>query len=494
MDTTGVMQLVIIIVLVGLSAFFSSAETVFTTVNRVRMKTFAEEGNSRAAAVLTVLDNYSKMLSTILIGNNIVNLTASSLTTLLATKIFGSYAVGIATGILTLTILIFGEIIPKNTAMIYSDKISLIYAKIILFLMKLFTPAVFIIDKMSAGISRLLHIDMSKKESLMTENELKTYVDVSHENGVIETEEREIIYNVFDFGDTVAKDIMIPRIDMVSVGLDMGYEEVLNVFKEYMYTRIPVYEGGKDNIIGLINIKDFILLSGSEGFHVKNILREAYYTYEYKKTADLMMEMREIAANAAFVLNEYGATVGMITLEDLLEEIVGEIRDEYDADEEELIQQMDEHSYLVEGGMKLDDINDALNTALDSEDYDSIGGLIIEHLDRLPEAEETIVIESGITLQVKEINQNRIKKVLLTLPEEPQESSYIEDMVDNEDTAAAENMVGNEDNVDNKDKMDNKDKADNKNKIDNENMVDNESMVDNGDMVAANQDTLDGGK
>lgn len=494
MDTTGVMQLVIIIVLVGLSAFFSSAETVFTTVNRVRMKTFAEEGNSRAAAVLTVLDNYSKMLSTILIGNNIVNLTASSLTTLLATKIFGSYAVGIATGILTLTILIFGEIIPKNTAMIYSDKISLIYAKIILFLMKLFTPAVFIIDKMSAGISRLLHIDMSKKESLMTENELKTYVDVSHENGVIETEEREIIYNVFDFGDTVAKDIMIPRIDMVSVGLDMGYEEVLNVFKEYMYTRIPVYEGGKDNIIGLINIKDFILLSGSEGFHVKNILREAYYTYEYKKTADLMMEMREIAANAAFVLNEYGATVGMITLEDLLEEIVGEIRDEYDADEEELIQQMDEHSYLVEGGMKLDDINDALNTALDSEDYDSIGGLIIEHLDRLPEAEETIVIESGITLQVKEINQNRIKKVLLTLPEEPQESSYIEDMVDNEDTAAAENMVGNEDNVDNKDKMDNKDKADNENKIDNENMVDNESMVDNGDMVAANQDTLDGGK
>lgn len=418
MDTTGVIQLMIIIVLVGLSAFFSSAETAFTTVNRVRMKALADEGNSRAAAALTVLDNYSKMLSTILIGNNIVNLTASSLTTILATKAFGSYAVGVATGILTLAILIFGEIIPKNTAMLYSDKISLIYAKIILLLMKLFTPAVFIIDKMSAGISRLLHIDMNKKGSLMTENELKTYVDVSHEDGVIESEEREMIYNVFDFSDAVAKDIMIPRIDMVSVSLDMGYDDVLDVFKEYMYTRLPVYENDKDNIVGIINIKDFILLSGSEGFQAKDILREAHYTYEYKKTADLMMEMREITANVTFVLNEYGATVGMITLEDLLEEIVGEIRDEYDADEEELIQQIDDYAYLVEGGMKLDDINDALDISLNSEDYDSIGGLIIEHLDRLPEAEETIALESGITLQVKEISQNRIKKVFMTLPEE----------------------------------------------------------------------------
>lgn len=423
MDTTGVIQLVTILVLVGLSAFFSSAETAFTTVNRVRMKALADEGNSRASAVLTVLDHYSKMLSTILIGNNIVNLTASSLTTILASKVFGSYAVGIATGILTLTILIFGEIIPKNTAMIYSDKISLIYAKIILFLMKIFTPVVFIIDRLSMGISRLLHIDMSKKGSVMTENELKTYVDVSHEDGVIESEEREIIYNIFDFSDAVAKDIMIPRIDMVSIGLDMGYEEVLNIFKEYMYTRLPVFENDKDNIVGLINIKDFILLSDKEHFQVKDILREAYYTYEYKKTADLMIEMREITANVAFVLNEYGATVGMITLEDLLEEIVGEIRDEYDADEEELIQQIDGHTYLVEGGMKLDDINDALDISLHSEDYDSIGGLIIEHLDRLPEADETIITEDGITLQVKEINQNRIKKVSMTLPEETGEDS-----------------------------------------------------------------------
>lgn len=427
MDTTGVIQLVIILVLIGLSAFYSSAETALTTVNRVRIKSLADDGNSNAVTVLKILDNYSKMLSTILIGNNIVNLSASSLTTVFATNLFGSYAVGIATGILTLVILLFGEIIPKNTAMINSEKISLIYAKIILTLMKLFTPIVFIIDKMSQGISKLLHIDMNKKGSLMTENELKTYVDVSHEDGVIESEEREMIYNVFDFSDAVAKDIMIPRIDMISVSQDMNYHEVLAIFKEYMYTRLPVYEDDKDNIIGLINIKDFILLSDRENFKVKDIMRDAHYTYEYKKTADLMIEMREITANVAFVLNEYGATVGMITLEDLLEEIVGEIRDEYDADEEELIQQIDDNTYLVEGGMKLDDINDALDTDFDSEDYDSIGGLIIEYLDRFPEDEETIMTSDGITLQVKGISQNRVKKVLMTLPEDEKEEADSED-------------------------------------------------------------------
>lgn len=286
----------------------------------------------------------------------------------------------------------------------------------------------------------------------MTENELKTYVDVSHEDGVIESEEREIIYNVFDFSDAVAKDIMIPRIDMVSVNQNMGYDEVLTVFKEHMYTRLPVYEDDKDNVIGLINIKDFILLTGKEDFSIKNIMREAYYTYEYKKTADLLIEMREITASVAFVLNEYGATVGMITLEDLLEEIVGEIRDEYDEDEEELIQQVEENSYLVEGSMKLDDINDALDTALHSEDYDSIGGLMIEYLDRLPEDGETVSTDDGITLQVKGISHNRISKVLMTLPEdedtesdgESKEESEVgtEDAADSQSAKTAEGGNG----------------------------------------------------
>ena len=415
MDTDGVIQLAAIIILVLLSAFFSSAETALTTVNRVRLKTLADEGNKRAVTAIHVLDKYGKMLSAILIGNNIVNLTASSLATTFAIRI--NLTVGIATGILTVVILILGEIVPKNMAMVYSERLALFYAGIISGLMKLMTPVIFAVDLLANGIMKVLHIDRNL-HTAMTENELRTYVEVSHEDGVIESEEREMIYNLFDFSDAVAKDIMIPRIDMASISEDAGYDEVMALFKECMYTRIPVYREDKDNIIGLINIKDFILVTDKESFQIGDILREAYYTYEYKKTADLMMEMREKRVNVSFVLNEYGATVGMITLEDLIEEIVGEIRDEYDEDEEELIREVGEREYLVEGSMKLDDINDQLGTELMSEDYDSIGGLLIENLDRLPEDGETITLENGITLQVKGINQNRSINVLMTLPEE----------------------------------------------------------------------------
>ena len=418
MDTDGVIQLFALLILVFLSAFFSSAETSLTTVNRVRLKALADEGNKHAQIALDILEKYGKMLSAILIGNNIVNLTASSLMTIVAMKI--GLAVGIATGILTVVILIFGEIIPKNMAMIYPEKFALTYAVLISGLMKVMTPVIFVVDKLSGGIMKLLHIDTSKKTA-MTEVELRTYVEVSHEDGVIESEEREMIYNVFDFSDAVAKDIMIPRIDMVTVSEDAGYDEVMTLFKECMYTRIPVFQEDKDNIIGMINIKDFILVEDRNQFKISDIMRQAYYTYEFKKTADLLIEMREKRANVSFVLNEYGAAVGMITLEDLLEEIVGEIRDEYDEDEEELIQQVDDRTYLVEGGMKLSDINDELGTVLGSEDYDSIGGLIIENLDRLPEDGETIVTDQGVTLQVKGISQNRIEKVLMTLPEKKSE-------------------------------------------------------------------------
>ncbi len=415
MDTDGVMQLIALIILVLLSAFFSSAETSLTTVNRVRLKTLAEEGNRRAKTALEVLDKYGKMLSAILIGNNIVNLSASALATTLAIHIH--FTVGIATAILTVVILIFGEIVPKNMAMINSEKMALLYASMISGLMKLLTPLIFVIDSLAKGIMKLFRVDADKKTA-MTENELRTYVEVGHEDGVIESEEREMIYNVFDFGDAVAKDVMIPRIDMVTVDKEATYEEVMEVFKDCMYTRIPVFEEDKDNIIGLINIKDFILVEDKAKFKISDILRQAYYTYEFKKTADLLVEMRQKCFNVAFVLNEYGGTAGMITLEDLLEEIVGEIRDEYDSDEEQLIQKMQDRTYLVEGSMKLSDINDELGTDLQSEDYDSIGGLIIEHLDRVPEDGAQIVTDQGIRLQVQGVSQNRILKVIMELPEE----------------------------------------------------------------------------
>lgn len=424
----NIIQLIVVVVLIVLSAFFSSAETSLTTVNKVRLKSLEEQGNKRAKRVLQILENNSKMLSTILIGNNIVNIFASSLVTTFALDVFGSVAVGIASGVLTIVVLLFGEITPKTWAMINAEKISLAYSGVIKFLMIILTPVIFIIDKISIAIMWVLRIDPNKKECAITERELKTYVDVSHEEGVIESEEREMIYNVFEFSDAVAKDIMIPRIDMVTAPIDCTYKDLIAIFKESMYTRIPVYENDNDNIIGLVNIKDLIGLNNTRDFKIKDVLREAYYTYEFKKTADLLMEMRDCTMNVAFVLNEYGATVGMITMEDLLEEIVGEIRDEYDEDEAELIQEVDDNIYLVEGSMKLDDINDAIGTNFDSEDYDSIGGLIIESLDRLPEDKESVTLENGTVLQVDGISQNRITKVLITLP--------TEEAVENEEEAS----------------------------------------------------------
>ena len=388
------------------------------TANKVKMKALSDEGNKRAGLVIKICEDTQRMLSAILIGNNIVNLSASALMTIYVTDRFKvSYAVSIGTGILTLVVLIIGEIIPKTVATAHAETISLLYARVILCLITVVTPISFIINGIATGILKLLRIDTSSRQA-MTENELKTYVDVSHEDGVIETGEKQIIYNVFDFSDAVAKDIMIPRIDMSCVSSEASYDEVMKIFKEEMYTRIPVYEGNEqDNIIGLINIKDLILIEDTDNFRISDNLRKAYYTYEFKKTADLLMEMRERSHNVAFVLSEYGTCVGMITLEDLLEEIVGEIRDEYDSDEAQLIKDLGGNRYLVEGNMKLDDINDALGTELDSEDYDSIGGLMIENLDRLPGYGETVTLDDGTTLTARGIKRNRITKVLMVVPE-----------------------------------------------------------------------------
>ena len=422
MESSSVVQIIIILVLIFLSGFFSSAETALSSVNRVRLRTLIEDGNKRAAQVDKILDNYSKMISTILIGNNIVNLGASSLTTTFVMDVWGNAYVAVGTGILTLLVLLCGEIIPKTLAKTYAESISLNYAFIIDKLMWVLTPIIFLVDKLSGFVMKLLHIDPNAKWDSMTESELKTYVDVSHEDGVIESEEREMIYNVFDFSDAVAKDIMIPRINMITVDKDATYLELAKLFYEYMYTRIPVYEDDQDNMIGLVNIKDFLFIEDKKNFKASSILRKAHYTYEFKKTADLMLEMREKAYNVTFVLNEYGACVGMITMEDLLEEIVGEIRDEYDDDEKENIVKIAENQYLVEGSMKIDDINDVLDTDMNSEDYDSIAGLMIEHLDRLPEVGECVTLENDIVLRVSETDQNRVTRVLVKLPDKEPEA------------------------------------------------------------------------
>lgn len=420
MDTIGVIQLVILAVLVLLSGFFSSAETALSLITKVKLHAMEEEGKKHVKILEKVMDNYDRVITTILISNNIVNLSASAIATTLTIRIWGNVYVSVATGILTFLILIFGEIVPKTMARRNFESMALGIAPIIHFLIKILFPIVFVIEKMSRLVLILLRQNKSL-DSQITESELRSYVDVSKEDGIIESDEHQIISNVFDFSDSVAKDIMIPRIDMTMIGQDAGYKEVMKVFRESMYTRLPVYRDEKVNIIGFINIKDLIRLKDQQSFSVSKFLREAYYTYEYKKTNDLLMEMRNSSMNLAFVNNEYGETVGMITLEDLLEEIVGQIRDEYDQDEKEQILEVKD-GYLIEAKMKLEDINDVLGTGFESEDYDSIGGLILDQLDRIPEDGEEVTLEDGTVLKVKGIKNNRIDKVLVTLSKNDVES------------------------------------------------------------------------
>ena len=419
MDSGDAIQLGTIIILLALSAFFSSAETAYTTINRIRLRTLIEEGNTAAKRVERIIHNPGKMLSAILIGNNIVNLSASSLMTIFSTNVFGSRSVGAATGVLTLLVLIFGEISPKTMASVHAERIALLYSVPVSALIWLLTPVIFIVNVLSRGLMLLLRIDPDKKNGNFTTNELRTIMEVSHEEGVLENEEKVMINHVFDFGDTQAKDLMIPRADMVFANIDDSYDDLLEIFKKEMFTRLPVYENTTDNVIGIINMKDLLLHEGpKEDFHIRNILREAHFTYEYKKISELMLEMKDYSVNFTIVLDEYGSTAGLITFEDLLEEIVGEIRDEYDSAEEELIQQVGPNEYIIEGSMKLDDINDALELSLDSEDYDSIGGLIIELLDHLPQVGESVTTADGIRLVVDSLDKNRIEKVHMYLPQE----------------------------------------------------------------------------
>lgn len=417
MDTSDISQIVIIAILLSLSAFFSSAETALTTVNRIKMRTLMEEGNKKAARVLEITDNSGKMLSAILIGNNIVNLSASSISTSLAIKLFGSVAAGIATGILTLLILIFGEITPKTLATINPEKISLSYANSIYYLMKLLTPVIFIINRLSLGFLRLLRVDPDNTQNQMTEEELRTIVDVSHETGVIESEEREMINNLFDFGDAVAKEVMVPRIDMTFANVNITYEELIEIFQEDKFTRLPVYEDTTDNVIGIINMKDLLLYQDKEHFSIRDIMREPYFTYEHKNTAELFLEMRQSSISLAIVLDEYGATAGLITLEDLLEEIVGEIRDEYDMDEEDSIVQLSDREYLVLGSTNLEDLCEKLDLNFISEDYDTIGGYLIGLLDHLPQKNEIIITDDNVLLRVEKMDKNRVEKIYIKKPE-----------------------------------------------------------------------------
>ena len=420
LDSGEVLQIGIVIGLLVLSALFSLAETAMADVSKIRIRGLAEAGDKQAQMLMKVFERHGKMINTILICDTAANLAAAILMTLLVTTHFGRQYVWAGAVPAAFLVLILGEIAPKTAAALYAEKLSLALAKPVYGLMVLFTPVLFLVEKLSNLVLLLFRINPKKKPEAITEEDLRTIVEVGHEEGVIESDEKKMIYNVFDFGDSVAKDIMVPRTDMACIDAEATYEEFMEVVREQMYTRYPVYEETTDHVIGIINIKDVLLAERRQEFCIRDYLREPYYTYEYMKTADLMVELRKTQNNIAIVLDEYGATAGLITLEDMLEEIVGEIRDEYDEDEEDFIRRLGPSEYVVEASMHLDDLNDLLGLSLESEDYDSIGGFMIGMLDHLPEQGEEVTFQN-LRLVADQVDGNRIDKVHIYLTEEPKE-------------------------------------------------------------------------
>ncbi len=403
-------QIVLLITLLLLSCFFSASETALMSLSKIRIKHMVEERIKGADKIAKLLENPNKLLSSILVGNNLVNIGASSLATSIAIDIAGSEGVAIATGIMTMLVLIFGEITPKTLAVQNSEKIALLVASPITFIVIIFKPIVIIFNYISAPIIKLLGGQANGKQPYITQEELKTMVDVSEEEGVLEVEEKEMIYNVFEFGDLQVKDVMVQRVDIVALDVDSTYQEVMEVVKEEQFSRTPIYRETIDDIVGILNVKDLLLLDNVDDFSIERIMREPYYTYEFKKIMDLFRDMQRERAYMAVVLDEYGGTVGIVTMEDLVEEIVGEIEDEYDDEEDKDIEVVKEDEYIVTGSIRIDDLNDLIGTSMESEEFDSIGGFIIGQIGTFPDVGQEVTYEN-IRFKIEEVDKNRIMKV-----------------------------------------------------------------------------------
>ena len=414
-STSSLIQIIALVILLIGSGFFSASETALMSLSRIKIRHMEEDGVRGAKLVGSLLEDSNRLLTSILIGNNIVNIAATSISTSLFITLWGAQGVAAATALMTVLVLIFGEITPKTISANTPEKVSLIVAKPIKIFMIILKPVVGIFNIITKIIFKLLGVDDHGVRPFITEEELKTMVNVSHEEGLLEIEEREIINNVFEFGDMQAKEAMVQRLDIVAIDVEDSYEEIIELFKTEKLSRMPVYEETIDDIIGILNIKDVIFLSDEEivNFDVKKYIRDPFFTYEFKKITQLLEEMKKDKSQMAIVVDEYGGTAGLITIEDLVEVIVGDIEDEYDEEEDE-IEVISSNEFLVEGSTKISDVNEVLGINLESEEFDSIGGYIIGYIKHIPEENEVIEVD-GVKFNIESVDKNRIKKIRIIL-------------------------------------------------------------------------------
>lgn len=410
MEIGDIWQLVVLMAFLILSALFSASETALMSLSKIRIRNMVDENIPGSHKIQRLVHNPSRLLGTILVGNNLVNIGASALATSLSIKYFGSMGVGISTGIMTLLVLIFAEITPKSLAAQNSERIALKMATIIGFVVSILKPITKVLIYITNWLIRLFGGRIDSQQPFVTEEELKTMINVGHEEGVLEGEEKKMIHNVLEFGESRVTDVMTPRTYVVSVEVHSSYEKIIDVFKKQRFSRVPVYEERMDNIVGVLYLKDLFLFDASqETFDIAKYMKEPYFTFEFKLVSQLFSEMRDKRVQMAIVLDEYGGTAGIITMEDLVEEIVGDIHDETDKIYGE-IEVVKENEYILRGAAKIDLISEMVGVNIESKEFDSIGGFVTGLFGRLPEAGEQIEYDN-IKFIVEGVNKYRIEKI-----------------------------------------------------------------------------------
>jgi CBS domain containing-hemolysin-like protein len=412
----SVSQVVLIfslLLLLSLSAFFSATETAFFSANKIKIRHLAEEGNKKAAAARRLLEQPNRLISTVLVGNNIVNIAATALATMLAIGLFGKSGAGIATGVMTVLVLVFGEITPKTLASRRAEEFVLGAGRFVNFLGVVFYPVVRLLNSITGFLLKPFGGKLPENP-LVTEEEIRMLVNVGQEEGLLDEDEREMIDSIFEFDDTLVREIMVPRIDIAAVSVDETPDAVIKLVVELGHSRIPVYENTVDNIIGVIYAKDLLkpLLEGPDKMPpIRQLMRLAYYVPESKKVRDLFAELRKEKVHMAIVLDEYGGTAGLVTIEDVIEEIVGEIQDEFDK-EEKNIEVLADGTLLVDARTSICDINELLELDLPDDEFDTISGLVFHILGRPPQEGQKVEIDN-LHVVVEKVAGRRIVKLRL---------------------------------------------------------------------------------
>jgi CBS domain containing-hemolysin-like protein len=414
--------LVLFIICLALSAFFSSSEVALISITRAKVRTLFNEGRKGSEALSELKEKPSRFLVSILIGNNIVNIAAAAIATAVTISIFGDIGVGIATFVVVILLLIFGEIGPKIYAARHTESLALRVSRPVLVLTKIFSPITWAIEKVTGRFGA--PADMG--EPSVTEEEIKEWIEVGKEEGTIEQEEREMLYSVLEFSDTNAREIMTPRVDVALIEDTRSLDEAMQVFNETGFSRLPVYHDAVDNIIGILNIKDVFStgVSGKKNIALKDLMYDAFFVPETKKIDELLKELQLRKVHMAVVLDEYGSFSGIVTVEDILEELVGDILDEFDREEPE-IQKISEGTFVVDAKVWVEDLNDELDISLPvHESYETIGGLLIDRLGHIPHPGESVHIpESHVSMVVMQMLARRIAKIKLILHAPPPSSA-----------------------------------------------------------------------